>query len=323
MQNVHLKMVIPPGPWTGAIADGTVTVPGVSWECIDDIGHTPDRFTATKGSDVGENGVRHLALDVENGAAPSAIPVFFGREHMQRNIIVRDDSPLLDPRELAGKRVGTRHSMVAGTMVGVTLMLEQAFDVPLADIEWHSGEPEGLVHNPMGLTIKRGPRGVGENIERLLRREVDAVIVTAGPRYWSLFGGRNLDQVLAERSDLRSLIGAPEMIAATYKRTGLYPITDLAVVSAHLPRLYPELSPRLVEVLSEANDLASRYRGSQEESLAQREIEILGEDPHRYGLTDSARRNVGALLDLLTRLGVLGRVMEPEELFVPSTLGTL
>jgi 4,5-dihydroxyphthalate decarboxylase len=323
MQNVHLKMVIPPGPWTRAMADGTITIPGVSWECVTDIGHTPDRFTATKRADVGENGVRHLALDVEKGAAPLALPVFFGREHMQRNIIVREDSPLSDPRELAGKRVGTRHSMVAGTMVGVTLMLEQAFDVPLADIEWHSGEPEGLVHNPMGLTIKRGPRAVGENLERLLRREVDAVIVTAGPRYWSMFGGHNLDQVLAGRSNMRSLIGAPEMIAATYKRMGLYPITDLGVVSADLPRLHPELPPRLVEAFSKANDLALRYRGSQEESLAHREIELLGEDPHRYGLTDNARRNVGALLDLLTRLGVLGRVMEPEELFVSSTLGTI
>jgi len=323
MQNVHLKMVIPPGPWTRAMVDGTVTVPGVSWECIADIGHTPDRFTATKHSDVGENGVRRLALDVENGAAPLAIPVFFGREHMQLNIIVRDDSPLSNPRELVGKRVGTRHSMVAGTMVGVTLMLEQAFDVPLADIEWHSGEPEGLVHNPRGLTIKRGPRAVGENLERLLRREVDAVIVTAGPRYWSMFGGHNLDQVLAGRSDMRSLMSEPEMIAATYKRTGLYPITDLGVVSAELPRLHPELASRLVEAFSEANDLASRYRSSQEESLAQREIELLGEDPHRYGLTDNARRNVAALLDLLTRMGALGRAMEPEELFVPSTLGTI
>ncbi len=323
MQNVHLKMVIPPGPWTRAMADGTVTVPGVSWECIADIGHTPDRFTATKRSDVGENGLRHLALDVEKGAAPLAIPVFFGREHMQLNIIVRDDSPLSDPRELAGKRVGTRHSMVAGTMVGVTLMLEQAFDVPLADIEWYSGEPEGLVHNPMGLTIKRGVRAVSDNVDRLLRGEVDAVIVTAGPRYWSMFGGHNLDQVLAGRSDLRALISGPEMIAATYKHTGLYPITDLAVVSAELPRLHPELAPRLVEAFSEANDLASRYRSSQEESLAQREIELLGEDPHKYGLTDNARRNVAALLDLLTRMGVLGRVMEPEELFLPSTRGAI
>ncbi len=305
------------------MVDGTVTVPGVSWECFADIGHTPDRFTATERSDVGENGLRRLALDAEKGTAPVAIPVFFGREHMQLNIIVRDDSPLSNPGELAGKRVGTRHSMVAGTMVGVTLMLEHAFGLPLADIEWHSGEPEGLVNNPMGLTIKHGSRAVEENLGRLLRGELDAVIVTAGPRYWSMFGGQNLDQVLAGHSDLRSLISAPEMIAATYKRTGLYPITDLAVVSADMPRLHPELPPRLVGAFSEANDLASRYHSREEETLARREIELLGEDPHNYGLSDNARRNVAALLDLLARLGAVGRTVEPEELFVPSTLGTI
>ncbi len=303
------------------MADGSVTIPGVSWECFADIGHTSDRFAATKNADVGENGVRHLALDVEKGAAPLAIPVFFGREHMQRNIIVRADSSLMHPRELAGKRVGTRHSMLAGTMVGVTLMLEQAFDVSLTDTEWHSGEPEGLVNNPLGLNIKRGSRVVSENLERLVKGELDAVIVTAGPRYWSMFGGHNLEQVLAGHSSLRSLINEPEIIAETYKRTGLYPITDLGVVSASLARLHPELPPRLVEVFSEANDLASRYRPSEEESLARREIELLGEIPHRYGLTDNVRRNVKALLVFLTRLGVMGRVFEPEELFVPSTLG--
>ena len=323
METVHLKMVIPPGPWTRAVVDGTVTVPGVSWQCISDIGHTPDRFTATKQSDVGENGVRRLALDVQEGSPPLAIPVFFGREHMQRNIIVRDNSPLSHPSELAGKRIGTRHSMVAGTMVGVMLMLEQAFGVPLGDIEWHSGEPEALVNNPMGLTVRRGPRPVEENLDRLMRGEVDAVIVTAGPRYWSMFGGHNLDQVLGGRSDLRSLISEPEMIAATYKRTGLYPITDLGVVSSDLPRLHPEIPARLVEAFSQANDLASRYRSTEEEALAQREIELLEEDPHRYGLGENARRNVAALLDLLTRLGVLGRAIEPEELFVTSTLGPL
>lgn len=304
------------------MADGTVTLPGVSWECSADIAHTPDRFTATKGADVGENGVRHLALDVEKGAPPLAIPVFFGREHMQRNIIVRDDSSLMHPRELAGKRVGTRHSMLAGTMVGATLMLEQAFDVSLTDIEWHCGEPEGLVNNPLGLKIKRGSRVVSENLERLVVGELDAVIVTAGPRYWSMFGGHNLEQALAGHANLRSLINEPEMIAETYKRTGLYPITDLGVVGAELPQRYPELLPRLVEAFSQANKLASRYRSGEEESLAHREIELLGEDPHQYRLTDNVRRNVKALLEFLTRLGVMGRVLEPEELFVPSTIGT-
>ena len=316
-------MVIPPDPWCRAMADGTVTVPGVSWECISDIGHSPDRFIATKKYDVGENGIRFLALDVLKGAPPIAIPVFFNREYMERNIIVRDDSPLSHPSELAGKRVGSRHTIVAGTVIGVMVVLEQAFGVRPVDIEWHSGDPNALVNNRMGLTVKRSPRAIGENLDRLLRGELDAVIVTTGPRYWSMFGRSNLDQVLEGRSGLRSLISEPEMIAATYKRTGLYPITDIGVVSADLARLHPGLPARLVEAFSQANDLASRYRSREEEALARREIELLGEDPHRYGLGENARRNLAALLDLLARLGALEHTIEPEELFVPCTRSSL
>jgi hypothetical protein len=175
----------------------------------------------------------------------------------------------------------------------------------------------------MGLTLKRGPRGDAENLDRLMRGELDAVILTTGPRYWSMFGGGKLDQALAGRSGLRSLISEPEMIAATYKRTGLYPITDIGVVNADLPRLHPELPAKVVEVLSRANEMASRHRSREEEAMARREIELLGEDPHRYGLRENPRRNLAALLDLLARLGALERYIEPEKLFVPSTHGSL
>lgn len=315
-------MVVPPGPWSRAVMDGTVTVPGLSWECVSDIGHTPDRFIATKHYDVGENGIRHLALNVLKGDPPVAIPVFFAREHMQRNIIVRDDSSLSHPGEIAGKRVGSPLTIVAGTMVGVMLLLERAYRVCLTDIEWHSGNPDPLVNNRMGLTLKRGPREVGENLDRLLRGELDAVILTTGPRYWSMFGGDKLDQLLADRSGLRPLVSEPDMIAATYKRTGLYPITDIAVVSADIPRLHPELPAQLVELFSQSNDLAPRYRSSKEEALARREVELLGEDPHRYGLGENPRRNLAALLDLFARLGALERAIAPAELFVPSTRGS-
>ncbi len=92
---VQLSMVIPPGPWTGALEDGTVGIPGVSWECIADI-------------------------------------------------VVRDGSSIVHASDLAGKRIGTWLSIVAATTVGVMLMLEQGYSVPLADIEWNTGDPKKL-----------------------------------------------------------------------------------------------------------------------------------------------------------------------------------
>src|SRR5258708_6248285 len=100
-------MVIPPAPWTKAMEDGSVKIPGVSWDVNSDIKFAPERFVVSGGADVGENGVRRLVLDLLKGSKNRALPVFFGRELMQRNLLVRADSDLHYLTDLPGKRVGS------------------------------------------------------------------------------------------------------------------------------------------------------------------------------------------------------------------------
>ena len=123
-------MLLPEAPWTRAMADGSVRAPGMSWECVTDAATVPERFSAAAsgGYDVGEAGIRSLLLDSLQGAAPRALPVWLGREHMQRNFIVRKDSPLKGPADLAGKRIASRQPVTSGTSAGVMLMLEQFFE---------------------------------------------------------------------------------------------------------------------------------------------------------------------------------------------------
>src|SRR5947208_9357961 len=85
--DLHLNMVVPPAPWTRALEDGRVSIPGVTWTCSSDVEHAPQRFIVSESRDVGENGVRRLALAHLKGAEPVGLPIFFGREHMQRNIL--------------------------------------------------------------------------------------------------------------------------------------------------------------------------------------------------------------------------------------------
>lgn len=312
-REVHLRMVIPSAPWTRAMEDGAVRVEGLSWECISDIGDSPARFIATEKADVGENGFRRLLLDHLNGSPPVAIPVFFGREHMQRNILVRDDSVLSHPRDLAGRRIGSRLTIVSGTSAGVLMMLEQAYGLDLRDIEWRMGDGM-LPANRMGLNLGPGPATDAEGFERLVRGELDALVVTGGARYWSLFGGDKIDEDIRSRP-VRPLIADPATIADAYRRTGLYPITDLAVVREGLEASHPDVPARMIEAFSQANAMASHYRGADEEALVQREIGLLGEDPHLYGLSSNPRRNLEAFIDFLYRLGAIERYVEPEALF--------
>ncbi len=321
-EGTHLRFVIPPGPWSEAMGDGSVRIPGVTWESNTDIADAPGRFVATAdgGVDVGENGVRRCALDRIAGGPAVGIPVFFGREHMQLNLIVREDSPLTKPSELAGKRIASRLPVFSGTGIGVLLMLEKAYGVALDEVRWQMGDPARLTDNRMGLHMTLGPETDAENFELLKRGDADAVVVTTGPRYYSMFGGDKKDDAIAAVGGLRPLITDPEIIADAYRRTGLCPITDTAVVGADLARKRPELAVELVTAFSEANALAPKYRDPDEEALAQREVELLGEDPHVYGLGDNQRRNLDAVLDLFYRMGAIDRPVEPDELFVSTTV---
>jgi 4,5-dihydroxyphthalate decarboxylase len=315
--DVHLRMVIPPAPWTRAMEDGTVRAPGVSWEVMSKIDRAPERFVASQEADVGENGLRRIVLDYLAGGPPVAIPVFFTREHMQRNFLVRRDSPLQHPRDLVGKRVGSWLTIQSGTAAAVAMVLEQAYGVPIGEIDWHMGDPSTLPSNRRGLRLSPGPREE-ECIPALLRGEFDAIVITTGPRYWSLFGGGGHGD-LETHPEVRTLGGDPADIAEVYRRTGLYVISDIVVMRPQLAVERPDVAPPLVEAFAQANQLASRYRDAAEERLAQREIELLGEDPHQYGLTPNARRNIAAYIEFFYQLGAIERTVEPEEIFVPST----
>lgn len=187
-------------------------------------------------------------------------------------------------------------------------------------VQWRLGNPESLPTNRIGLRLALGPRTEEEAFDLLLRGELDAVMVTGGPRYWSLFGGDQIDEQVRRHPGTRPLVADSQQIAEVYRRTRLYPITDLAVVTPDLVRGHPELPARLVQAFSQANALAPRYRPADEQRLAEREVELLGEDPHQYGLSPNARANLAAFLDFLYRLGATERPLAPEELLVPSAL---
>jgi 4,5-dihydroxyphthalate decarboxylase len=311
----HLNIVVPPAPWTRALEDGRVSIPGVTWSCSSEVENAPQRFVVSEAQDVGENGVRRLALAHLKGSEPVALPVFFGREHMQHNILVRRDSDLRQPGDLIGRRIGSHLSVESGTGGAVLMMLEQAYAVLLDRVLWRMGDPQSPPANPMGLSRAPGPKDDDEAIAWLLQGDLDAVITTTGPRYWSLFGGDRVDVMCAAHTDIRPLIDDPDQIADAYRRTKLYPITDVVVLRPGLAREHPELPTRLVVAFTEANRLASAYRDGGEEQLAQQEIELLGEDPHQYVLGENQRHNLQTWIDFLYRLGSLQRSFDPAEMF--------
>ena len=101
------------------------------------------------------------------GGPKNALPVFFDRELLQRNVFVRADSPIATPRDLVGKRVGSRLSLQSGTFAGVLMMLEQGYGVPLKEVKWSIGGRDLGNPNGMGLDVTAGPDTDQGNLELL------------------------------------------------------------------------------------------------------------------------------------------------------------
>ncbi len=317
----HLRIMVPSAAWTAAMEDGSVRVPGLTWESAAHIEHAPERFAATREQayDVGENGLRRYILDLLDGAPPTAIPVFFSREYMHRNLLVREDSPLTSLADLAGKRIGSRLTVVSGTGAAVLMMLEQAYGVDLPSLKLHM-DVGRFPTNRMGLNMQPGPGTDDVALAQLLGGELDAVIMTTGPRYYSLFGGDGIDDVVAAHPGLRTLVTEPDVIVDAYRRTGLYPISDVVVLHRELVDDAPEAPAQLVDAFSQANALAGRHRDAEEQGMADRELALLGSDPYGYGLGPDQRLNLKAYTDFFYRMGAIERSLEPEELFVPATV---
>lgn len=312
--------MLPSYPWTRALEEGRVEIPGMTYHCAPYIENAPDRFDAfaAGGYDVGEDGVRRFVIQRLQKAPPTALPVFFDRELLQRNVFVRADSPMTHPRDLVGKRVGSRQSYQSGTFAGVLMTLEYCYGIPLGEVEWHVGGPPNRPLERLKVDFMPGPGTDQENLELLMRGELDAVISNLEGRYWSLFGPDILDHGISLPAGVRPLIADPSMIAESYRRSGLYSITDVVVVRPALLDESPQLAVALMQAFSEANALASDHRSGIEDHLARLEIELLGEDPHLYGLHDNARKNLEVFIDFNYRLGVIERPIAAEDLFIPS-----
>ncbi len=317
----HLRIMVPAAPWTAAMEDGSVAVDGLTWETAPHIENSPQRFVATREQayDAGENGLRRYVIDLLDGAPPTAIPIFFNREYMHRNLLVREDSSLSSPADLAGKAIGARLTVVSGTSAAVLMMLEQAYGVDLTSLKLHMNVGQ-FPNNRMGLNMLPGPETDELAFSQLLRGEVDAIILTTGPRYWSLFGGDGIDDAVQAHPGIRTLVTEPDVIVDAYRRTGLYPISDLVVLRKELVADAPDVPAQLVDAFAEANRLAGRHRDAEEQSMAERELALVGGDPYGYELGPNQRLNLKAYTDFFYRMGAIERSLEPEELFVPSTM---
>ncbi|HEU4341979.1 MAG TPA: hypothetical protein VFU31_10445 [Candidatus Binatia bacterium] len=248
----------------------------------------------------------YLALK-SRGQPLIAIPVFPNRKFRHSYIFVREDSPLREPAELKGKRVG-----IPGWLntcgLWVRGILSDEYGVKAQDIHWVARRG-----TPLEIKLPEGTRletvaGDGSLSARLLKGEFDAIIVPDFP----------------EEERIRRLFADSKAVERDfYQRTKIFPTSHAVVFKQAFLDRYPSAAAELFAAWTQAKKLALEddadatysnfawVRQAWEEQRA-----ILGPDPWKYGIKGNEKA-LNTIIRYADEQGLLQRRVTIADLFLP------
>lgn len=256
---------------------------------------------------------------IDAGWELTALPVFSKRKPVLQLIFCRKEAGISSPRDLAGKRVGTRQYRTAVTL-WVNGLLQDHYGVNLAKVHWvtqikHVFPPS----RPEADVDCIGEKG--SIVDLLLTGEVDAIVTDIS------------DVALFER-----LENAPNIVRlfpeyetedlALYRKTGIYTPMHVMVMSRKLDRDRPNLALKLYKAFEKAKDIsyqdiASDRAGFSVVYLRERfkEQQATWGDPNVYGFRAN-RATVDAFLRYNHEQGATRSLLPYERIFAQGTLNT-
>lgn len=251
------------------------------------------------------------------------VPVFPSRAFRHTSIYIRTDRGINSPADLRGKRIGVPEYQLTAN-VWARLFLEQDHGLNPADVTWVRGgyeEPgrvEKIVLNlPDGVEVVNAPEG--KTLSGMLADgELDAVM---GPRAPSCFdkGHPHVGYLYPE----------PQAAAEDwYRRTGIFPIMHLLGIRKTLVEEHPWLPFAVYKAFEKSKHIAlERLTDTSATKITLPFVEdqlhaarqLMGYDFWSYGFAEN-RDVIAQFLAQHHKEGLSPRLLQPEELFHPSTL---
>ncbi|HZD19689.1 MAG TPA: ABC transporter substrate-binding protein, partial [Burkholderiales bacterium] len=173
-----------------------------------------------------------------------AIPVFPSRVFRQNALYVRADSPLREPRELKGKRIGVGDYQMTAA-VWTRGFLQHEYGVRPQDLTWIVGRPIRAIRQPQDVRIEA--LGGSAILEELLDQgKIDALMSVMLPQHL----GTKVRRLIA---DFR------QVELAYYRKTRIFPIMHTLVLRRAVYEAQPWLAVNLYRAFLRARDVALRH----------------------------------------------------------------
>jgi 4,5-dihydroxyphthalate decarboxylase len=290
-----------------ALCDGRVTLKNFALKALafENDGEGHDEFMAGK-FDAGEFSLAmYLALK-SRGAPYMAIPVFPNRKFRQSYIFVPENSPLKEPAQLKGKKVGIP-SWLNTAGLWARGILSDEYGVKAQDIHWIMPRK-----NKVDISLPAGTRlDVAASEEslaaRMLKGEFDAIIAPDFP----------------EEKGWRRLFADSKAVEQDfYRRTGIFPTSHAITFHAAYLEKHPDAAQEVFDACVEAKNLALRddadatysnfvwNRQAWEEQQA-----VMGADPWKFGIKYN-EKVLNTIVRFAGEQGLLATKVTIDDLFI-------
>lgn len=308
------------------LQDGTITPEGLSL-----------RFSAMRPGELFRKQARNAAFDVSEFSLSTfailqsqgdrrfvAIPVFPSKMFRHRSIFVNADAGIKTPADLRGKRIGVQEfQQTAG--VWVRGILSHEYGVSPSDVEWYFGgyakpqkfEPRIPVTLPASTRLH--PISSRTSLDRMLETgRIDAVIGAEAPPSY----------LRRSRRVVRLFSDYPEVEAAYYSRTRIFPIMHIVVIRREIYDENPWVARSLFAAFEEAKRVGLARLSSDAtpycslpwlQSNVEAASETLGRDPYAYGFRAN-QRVLATFLRYAREQGLISSAIRARDLFVPELL---
>ncbi len=256
---------------------------------------------------------------IEAGWELIGLPIFSKRKPVYQLIFCHADSDINSPKDLEGKKIGSRTYRTAITVWGRGLLNER-YGVDLSKLQWVIQAQEFFpVYDPSArVSTVDGKKNM---VERLIDHEVDAIITD--------ISDAKLLETLESHSKVRRLFPRyVEEDQRLYNDMGIYTPVHMIVMSKRLDREHPGLARKFYTAFEQAkrmayDDILSDRAGFSVVYLRERMKEQLRDwgDPWRYGI-EANKSAIDAFIRYNHEQGMIRGEPSYAQIFAAGTLDT-
>jgi 4,5-dihydroxyphthalate decarboxylase len=325
MGKLRLSMACSTYDRTRALFDGRVRVEGVNLRCLDlPIEEIFFRMLRHHEFDVAEMSLSSYVLSLfSENPRLIAIPVFPSRFFRHSCIFVHADSPIREPRDLIGKRVGVpEYQMTAA--VWIRGILSDHHGVPVTGVRYfrggeeEPGRPEKIALSlPPKIRLETIP--AGETLSAMLASgKIDALYTARMPSTFANGSGK-----------VRRLFENYQQVEREYfSTTDIFPIMHVVAIRRDVYEASPWVAQSLYKAFARAQKIAyaELYDSGALACMLPwltRHVEetraLMGKDFWPYGLARNAH-TLETFLRYSFEQGLAKRLLNPVELFAPESL---